>query len=287
MAGPWYEDRPDLVKEIKDDLARHYPSLRLAIENGGAEVRGTFPIYDNDGMALDRWKVSIFLPNGYPGDLPIVRETGNRIPHDLDNHVLPIDGSACVMLPETRFLWFPRNAPLKEYLDGPLRSFFANQSHRALGGNWVHGEWDHGPIAAVQFYRELLQSEDQLVGWRTLIAMGTGLKESHPCPCGLRSPVQTCHPVLLDVRNNLGEDAARGRLVGALQQKLGIQGVDTVISVLRALHHRVKGHHTCPCGSGNRVRDCHPGIRELNGAIPRSLSTTRRKSGRARARRRS
>lgn len=278
----WHEEHPNLVKEIEQELARHYPTLRLDVRNGEAEVRGTFPILDDDGTELDRWQVSIALPSDYPNDLPIVRETGRRIPATLDNHILPSDGTACVLLPETRYRWFPRGAPLRAYLDGPLRAFFANQSYRARGGKWVHGEWGHGSLAAVQFYKELLGSEDDTIGWRALIAVGLGLEDAHSCPCGHRRPVRACHPELLDVRDNLGERTALGRLVAALEEKLEIRGADATVAFLRALRRGVKGHHPCPCDSGERVRDCHPALRELNGAMPESF---REKPSRRRRRR--
>lgn len=281
VAGPWYEEDPDLVKEIERDLREHYPTLRLDLRNGEAEVRGTYPILDERGNELDRWEVSIILPPSYPDDLPIVRETGRRIPAELANHVLPSDGTACVLLPETRFKWFPRGAPLRIYLDGPLRSFFTNQSYRARGGDWVHGEWDHGALAAVNFYKELLGSKDDLVGWRALIAIGLGLRETDSCPCGRPRPFLQCHAVLQEVCDNTGEWMAERRLLHALEQRFHISG-DTPTKFLLALRRDVKGHHPCPCESGKRVRDCHPRLSELNGALPKRLRYKRSRHRRSR-----
>ena len=111
---------------------------------------------------------------------------------------------------------FPRNGidpspaelPLEPTLTDRCHSFFTNQSHRARGGSWVHGEWEHGAIAAVQFYKELLGSKEDVVGWRGLIAMGLELFDQDPCPCGRRRPVARCHVDLIAVRDNLGQAAA-------------------------------------------------------------------------------
>ena len=279
VARPWYEEMPDLAAGIRADLQRHYPTLRLETNGGRVEIRGTFPILDTDGAVLDRWPVSIELPSDDPYALPIVREIGSRIPATLDNHVIDTDGTVCVLLPEERYRSFPRGAPFRTYLDGPMRSFFTNQSHRARGGSWVHGEWEHGAIAAVQFYKELLESEDDVVGWRGLIAMGLGLGERNPCPCGRRRPVAECHADLIAVRDNLGQQTARARLVMALQQRFGVESADVAIRFLQAIRSRPMGHHTCPCGSGSRVRDCHPDLRKLRDAWPirrRRRRTTRR-----------
>ncbi len=276
IESAWCDDNPVLVQEIEGDLREHYPTLRLAIDDGRAEVRGTFPILDEDGGELDRWEVSIILPRAYPKDLPIVRETGGRIPADRSNHVLQSDGTACVLLPETRYKWFPRGARFRVYLDGPMTAFFANQSHRARGGRWVHDEWDHGPLAAVRFYRELLGPDEEIVAWRALIAMGLGLREEQKCPCGRGKPIGSCHSVLLEVRDNLGQEIAQRRLVEVFEEEFKIKGVDAAVAFLRALRKPVRGHHPCPCGSGKRVRGCHSGLRKLNGAMDGARSSSTR-----------
>ena len=276
VVRPWYEGKPDLAIDIRNDLRRHYPTLRLDTSAGHAEIRGTFPILDADGSVLDRWAVSIELRSDDPYGLPTVRETGGRIPAILDNHMNVNDGTACVLLPEQRYRFFPRGAPFRDYLDGPLRSFFTNQSHRARGGSWVHGEWDHGAIAAVQFYKELLESEDDVVGWRGLIAMGVGLLDQDPCPCGRRRPVARCHVDLISVRDNLGQEAAAERLLTAVQERFDVKESEVAIRFLQAIRSRSMGHHRCPCGSGSRVRDCHPDLRQLRDAWPFSRGRKRR-----------
>ena len=278
VVRPWYEERPDLADEIREDLRRHYPTLLFDTSAGRAEVRGTFPVFDTDGSVLDRWAVSIELPRDDPYALPIVRETGGRIPANQDNHIIGTDGTACVLLPEERYRSYPRGAPVRAYLDGPLRSFFTNQSHRARGGSWVHGEWAHGAIAAVQFYMELLESEDDVVGWRGLIAMGVGLRDQDSCPCGRRRPVAKCHVDLIAVRDNLGQPAAKRRLLWAVRERFGVASVNVAVRFLKAIRRRPMGHHGCPCGSGSRVRDCHPDLRELRDAWP--FSRRRRRNPR-------
>lgn len=276
---PWWERTPGLIQEIEADLRDGYPTLRLALSHGKAEVKGTYPVKGEHGSVLDRWAVSIVLPPEYPVALPIVREVGGRIKPDLDNHVLDEDGTACVLLPETRYRSFPIGARFRVYLDGPLRAFFASQSFRARGGSWVHGEWEHGSLAAVRFYKELLGSTDDVVGWRALIAMAIGLQDEQTCPCGAGRPVQHCHPELLEVRDNLAPAIPVFRLVTALCQKFGIENQEEARRYIDAIRRRPKGHHPCPCGSGARIRDCHPKLRDLRDAwpLPRKTRSRRRR----------
>lgn len=277
VAAPWWVTTPNLVREIKADLRDGYPSLRLNLSQDKAEVKGTYPITDEDGSVLDRWAVSILLPPQYPVALPIVREVGGRLIRDPDNHVEGDDGTVCVLLPETRYRLFPIGTPFRAYLDGPLRAFFASQSFRARGGAWVHGEWEHGALASIHFYKELLGSTGDVVGWRALIAMRIGLHDNQPCPCGRRRSVKDCHPDLLRVRDNLAPGDARHRFAQALAQKFGVGSFQEADSYLAAIRRRPQGHHGCPCGSGGRIRDCHPDLRSLRDAWPSSWKTKSRR----------
>lgn len=270
VVASWWDTRPDLVQEIEADLRDGYATLRLDLSQDKAEVKGTYPVKDEDGSVLDRWAVSILLPPTYPKALPIVREVGRRLIRDPDNHVQDEEGTVCVLLPETRYRWFPIGAPFRTYLDGPLQAFFASQSFRARGGTWAHGEWEHGALATVSFYKDLLGSSDDVVGWRALIAMRNGLQDNQPCPCGLRRPVQDCHPDLLEVRDNLASGDARLRFAQALAQKFGVRSFEGANRYLAAIRRRPQGHHGCPCGSGDRIRDCHPDLRSLRDAWPAS-----------------
>jgi hypothetical protein len=47
-------------------------------------------------------------------------------------------------------------------------------------------------------------------------------------------------------------------------ERTGIAGPEGVLDAIAMLAHGgVKGHWDCPCGSGNRIRACHPGILAL------------------------
>lgn len=48
---------------------------------------------------LDRYSVELQLARNHPAGLPVVRETGGRIPRHLDRHVLS-NGTACVLIPD-------------------------------------------------------------------------------------------------------------------------------------------------------------------------------------------
>lgn len=192
MSRAWHERRPELVKEIEATLREGYPNLHLLIVLGRAEVRGTFPVWAPDGQGLDRYRVSIELPADYPKVLPVVREVGGRLPWHEDYHI-EREGKACVLMPDDRWRCFPVGAPFRQYLEVPLHNFFLSQTVHAETGEWPFGQWDHGRDGIFQYYRWLLDTDDDLAVRRFLHVLAKiDLKKHYECPCGSGKKIKKC-----------------------------------------------------------------------------------------------
>lgn len=205
MRRPWHESQPELVDEIRADLLARYTSLHLFInESGDAEVRGTFPVLSAEGRELDRYQVTIELHADYPDSLPVVRETGGRIPWCEDSHV-ESDGKACVLIPDDRWRSFPKGTPFRCFLEGPVHNFFLGQSLVAQGGEWPFGEWKHGREGVLQYYQELLGTEDPRTIARFLYVLKKlNLKLHLHCPCGSGRKIEKCcKSKILDLRKKI------------------------------------------------------------------------------------
>lgn len=202
MNRRWHEVQPELVDGIRADLRARYPLLHLFInEAGDAQVRGTFPVLSPEGRELDRYQVTIELPADYPDGLPVVREVGGRIPWHEDSHV-ETDGKACVMIPDDRWRGFPRGAPFRHFLEGPVHNFFLGQSLVARGEKWPFGEWKHGLSGVLQYYRELIGTEDDRTIARFLYVLKKlNFKPHMECPCGSGRKIEKCcKSKVLDLR---------------------------------------------------------------------------------------
>jgi len=187
--------------------------LHLFVQGGAAIVRGTFAVYSPAGKILDRYRILIELPNNYPKDLPIVREVGDRIPWHQDFHV-ETNGVACVLLPDDRWRCFPVGAPFREYLDRPLHHFFLGQSLVALGEKWPFDEWKHGAEGIIQYYEELLDSQDlkTIVRYLRIIAK-QNFKPHLLCPCGSGKKIKKCcHAKVVQLRRRIAPAVARKSL---------------------------------------------------------------------------
>lgn len=193
MSQSWLERNAALADEITADLRAGYPNLHLFVAaKDEAEIRGTFPVRSAQGHTLDRYQISIQIPPGYPKELPVVRETGGRLPWKADFHVNH-DGTCCVLLPEDRVNCFPVGARFRDFLDGPLRNFFLGQSLVALGEPWPFGQWSHGDEGVYEFYGELIGTPDRPV-IREFLRVLTKLnpKPNWPCPCGSGKKSKKC-----------------------------------------------------------------------------------------------
>jgi len=205
MRRPWHEAQPELVDGIRADLLARYSSLHLFInEAGDAEVRGTFPVLSPEGRELDRYQVTIELHADYPDSLPGVRETGGRIPWREDSHV-ESDGKACVLIPDDRWRSFPKGAPFRCFLEGPVHNFFLGQSLVAQGEKWPFGEWQHGAAGVLQYYRELIGTENVRTVARFLYVLKKlNLKPHLDCPCGSGLKIEKCcKSKILDLRRKI------------------------------------------------------------------------------------
>jgi hypothetical protein len=205
MKRRWHEEQPELVDGIRADLLARYPSLHLFInEAGDTQVRGTFPVLSPEGRELDRYQVAIELPADYPEGLPVVREVGGRIPWHEDSHV-ETDGKACVLIPDDRWRGFPKGAPFRHFLEGPVHNFFLGQSLVAQGEKWPFGEWRHGREGVLQYYQELFGTVDLRTVARFLHVLNKlNLKLHWDCPCGSGRKIEKCcKSRIIDLRSKI------------------------------------------------------------------------------------
>ncbi len=210
----WHERDPTLVEQIRDDLRARQPNLHLFIgANAGAVIKGTFAVRSPAGAVLDRFQIVIELFDDHSRSLPIVREVGGRIPWREDFHV-ERDGRACVLLPDDRWRCFPEGAPLRQFLDGPLHDYFLGQSLVALGEDWPFGGWGHGAEGIIQYYKQLLETDDPKTILRFLQVMAKlNLKLHLPCPCGSGNKIKKCCTArVIEMRRRIPPAIARKSL---------------------------------------------------------------------------
>jgi len=213
MTRLWHRENPILYEREKSAVEAHYPDLRFAANGDFVCIHGSFPV-TFELQVLDRYSVEIQLARDHPTSLPIVREVGGRIPHHEDRHLNARDGTACVLLPDERWRIWPADAPLIDYLNGPLHSFFLAQSLVEHGDPWPFGQWSHGAVGIMEFYTELLGTKDIRVVAAYLDYLASKEIKGHwPCPCKSGRRLRDCHmKFLMELRAKIARKDATNSL---------------------------------------------------------------------------
>lgn len=163
-------------------------------------LSGHYPLFEA-GRVYDRYLMALELSKESPRGLPIVCEIGHRIPHDPNRHINPVDGTACVVLPDAFWYENPDGMGLIDFLGGPLRSFFVGQSlfEEGVPNPWHSGEWQHGIDGILDFYGPLVGSTDPEIISNYLVVLGSvHFSKNWFCPCGQDRKLKRCHLSLLE-----------------------------------------------------------------------------------------
>ena len=192
MRKPWHEANPAFYAKEKEQVEAANPNLHFSTRNGKVFLSGSFPLKDGERV-VDRYFIEIEFPFNYPCDLPMVREVGGRIPHTADRHMYA-NGVACLFVPDERAWICPEGTSLLEFLDGPVRNFFLGQSVFEMEGVWPFGQRSHGVQGILEFYAEILGTNDRATIIRYLDVLRRKHVKGHwPCPCGSDQRLRKCH----------------------------------------------------------------------------------------------
>lgn len=205
----WFERTPALLEDIRESL-RAYPTLRLETSTTGEpEVVGGFPVVF-EGVVHGSFAVKIKFPLNYPKGLPQVFEVAGRIPHIANAHVNRETGEACLFVPDERWRVWPIGSSFRQFLDGPIRTWFLGQIEVAAGRPWPFGEWAHGHEGLAQYYEGIFCTEslDRAIAF-TECLVPKKIKGHVPCPCGSGERLARCHWALVKrYRSRIGREQA-------------------------------------------------------------------------------
>lgn len=192
MPKVWYEKYPGIYRRTIDCLKACYPELVPSLENNKVYFRGPFLISDTYGE-VDRFIIEVELPDRFPDDYPIVRETAQRIPRTMKRHTYK-DGEACLGTPIDFWASLPADYTLADFLDGPVYQFFLGQALVEQGCPWPNGERGHGRAGLLEALAQLFGTSNQIAIWGYLTLLSRRNIDGHnPCPCGNKKPIRQCH----------------------------------------------------------------------------------------------
>lgn len=149
------------------------------------------------------YSVDLAIPDRYPQDVPLQRCNPKEIPWDIDRHVYPEIGVACLCVPsEYRFHW-PHGSNLADFLEALVQPFFVSQAYFQAHGRWPpDAERSHGREGVIEAYRDILSSLGPVTPETIQRVMKLLMRKNHPkghetCPCGSGKRLRHCHRDLL------------------------------------------------------------------------------------------
>lgn len=196
---PWYIADPARLAQLKVDIGREYPDLRVDVDRGAVFIRGRLAIWDQQRLVeLDAFFIEVEIPDDFPSVSPLVRETGGRLPKIADRHFYPRDGTACLYVPDESYWFLQPRSPIVDFIRGPVESFFFSQAYFEVTGGWPFGERAHGVLGRAEFYTEILGTSDTEVHQRFLVMLLADRVYTHVrCYCGSGRPLGRCHNTTL------------------------------------------------------------------------------------------
>jgi hypothetical protein len=185
------------IDEIKRAINFDQPYLSVVEVEERFKISGKFVVASSDHAAaegaIDQFDVSIFVAKNFPRIEPVVFETGNRIPREVDRHCYT-NGACCTGVWDE---WLAKNErpTIDTFLEGPVRNFFLSQMYFEIHGRWPFGERSHGDAGIREACVDMLGiNNDQKLVLRYLRVLAGPWPKGHwQCPCGSSRQIRHCH----------------------------------------------------------------------------------------------
>lgn len=191
---PWFITNPLLLAETQQLIESSYPTLHVMVQEGVVCISGSLFLYEpNTREEIDRYSIEIELIHNHPKSLPLVRETGGRIPKIIERHI-NLDGTACLFVPEERWKHYPTQATITDFIAGPVSQFFMSQTYFEATGEWLFGQRKHGLSGLLEFYFEIIGTTNTEVIRNFVDYLSKDKIKGHwPCYCGNQRRLRHCH----------------------------------------------------------------------------------------------
>ena len=210
----WYVKNPKLLEDVKNSVRENFPSLNILIENDKVFIRGLLLLPEE----IDEFSIEIELLEDYPDSVPIVRETGGRIPYG-ERHVFT-HGDCCLFVREETWKHYPKDTTIIDFLNKVVVPYFLAQAYFEVEGKWLWGERSHDIYGIIESYKEELKTNDTNLILRFIqyLAKPT-LKKYRICYCGSKKKLQNCHyQTLKNYRGKISKEIAEESLMMLLSE---------------------------------------------------------------------
>lgn len=181
------------MKEIPGitEFLRDYPLMGLRPRKGKPPVlcgRFEFAAEHPSGITIrDAFELEIEIPDGFPNEVPTVREAGSRIPRNGLFHINSGDDTLCLGSPLSLLLALASEPSIDGFATRCIIPYLFTVSHKlSHGGPFLFGELDHGSAGELDDYVNLfgLKTRGQAIETLEVLGLKKRLANKRPCPCG-------------------------------------------------------------------------------------------------------
>lgn len=193
------------VKDIAD-VHKKYPQLHYESTNLSWRLVGSIDIVDNVGNYYDSYDIEIIGTLQFPYGFPKLFERSNKFEKTADWHTFQ-EESCCTAVPAKEILTTLKGITLKRYIDDFAVPYLANQTHRRQHGHYVNGEYEHGLLGELTFFKELFETENlNIVILGIKSALSNNDFNNLFCFCNSNNRYKHCHKKAVQKARLLGKD---------------------------------------------------------------------------------
>jgi len=141
--------------------------------------------YPGLSRVTDSYTLSISVPAAFPKDLPVVTETGGRIPQDPNFH--NGTGTLCLGSPMRLMAKLQAEPTLQKYSERCIIPYlYAMTKTLTTGEKFVFGELAHNTPGEIDDYKDILglKSEEHVIQALNCIVQKKRIANKMDCPCG-------------------------------------------------------------------------------------------------------
>lgn len=194
-----------LLELITEAIDKYYPTLTTLSIDDHVYIKGTLRIKDDKNKELGSFLIDIIVPNNFPKDMPIVKETGGKIPQIPERHIDKIPdhlyGNACLKFRDAMFFEWDESCTIIDFMKKFVEPFFLWQiEYELTGGKNKNQAFEHGVDGAIQFYSEILNTNNNkiIVSFVKYLTKKK-IKGHWPCYCRSGKALKDCHLSTLEV----------------------------------------------------------------------------------------
>lgn len=176
------------------EVSQKYRNLKLKEgEDGSGLVTGNlyFSASYNNECLEDNFLIELKIPTDYPEQLPMVKETGGRIPQSFHHHD---SGTLCLGVPSQVKMKFQENPTLLRFIDEAIIPYLYSFSYQDRYNKLPFDEFSHGGKGIIEYYSQLLKLESQIeiLGFLRIL-VDDDYRGHQFCLCGSGERVRDCH----------------------------------------------------------------------------------------------